>query len=998
MAPFLQPDNRHIRVFISSTFLDMQEERDVLIKKIFPQLRRICEERAATWTEVDLRWGITDEQKAEGQVLPLCLEEIRRCRPFFIGLLGDRYGWIPEPDSISSELIDAQPWLKQHINERTSVTELEILHGVFREEKMHGHAYFYFRSSKHLQSMPAEVRQGYMTENAEAGRKLAALKNKIRAAHAEQVCELKEDYANPEQLGKWILEDFTKLIDQLYPKDQTPDALDQEAARHEAYARSRRLGFVVREDLLRRLDEHCSVSGGPIVLIGDAGCGKSALLAEWVRRWHRDHPEDLVIQHYVGSTTDSADWQEVVRRILAELKRAFNISDDIPRDSSALESALSHWMTKAAYPRRVVLLLDGLNQLAEKGVARQLNWLPVIFPANFYLLASTLPGQITEAIHKRSWSELRVPLFAQADIAFVTKAYFKIFSKTPPPEIVSKLESTPAARNPLYLRAILDELRQCGVHEKLETQATHYLAASNAKELYGLIIERWEIDFGIDLVCRSLRLLWAARDGLSESELLGLLGKDKEPMPRAHLTPMLLAADSALVTRSGLMTFSNDFIRSAVAERLCRDANGIRRTRYTIASYFQPNRHHYDRVLSERPWQLAQAGYHAELKDFLLSPLMLRMVRKVRIFNDAKRYWHLLGKEANTGAEMCAAFERMIRATPEPASEGIIANALGVLLSDLGYTDESLWFSRHADNYYQSNLAGSGATQIAIQNNRATALIQAGRLDEARAIQEAILASAKDRGLRDSDEVLGVASNLAHVFHIANDLQRAYDLYRDTAERTARAHGRRHPYYILRHNNELCLALELRNPNVEESDIQDTIETARSVLGPDHETTIVCMHTLGSYYEISGDFQKSLDIYGQVLSITEAKEGQDGLQTLNIMKSCARIRVKMEEYAAANALYSTCFTRAKTRYGPLNPITLECLQWWAASALNSNDGDELHEAFRVVLRAFVSHARQTRSRHSEHDECTELFIRYMLAKGMSHENLTQEYRKILSET
>lgn len=33
--------DRQIRVFISSTFRDMQDERDILIKKIFPQLRKL---------------------------------------------------------------------------------------------------------------------------------------------------------------------------------------------------------------------------------------------------------------------------------------------------------------------------------------------------------------------------------------------------------------------------------------------------------------------------------------------------------------------------------------------------------------------------------------------------------------------------------------------------------------------------------------------------------------------------------------------------------------------------------------------------------------------------------------------------------------------------------------------------------------------------------------------------------------------------------------------
>jgi nephrocystin-3 len=74
---------------------------------------------------VDLRWGITEEQANEGQVLPLCLAEIERSRPYFIGLLGERYGWIP--DTIRPEVIARETWLKEHVQGRTSVTELEIL-------------------------------------------------------------------------------------------------------------------------------------------------------------------------------------------------------------------------------------------------------------------------------------------------------------------------------------------------------------------------------------------------------------------------------------------------------------------------------------------------------------------------------------------------------------------------------------------------------------------------------------------------------------------------------------------------------------------------------------------------------------------------------------------------------------------------------------------------------------------------------------------------------
>lgn len=143
-----QSTDRQIRVFISSTFHDMMKERDLLVKEVFPQLRRKCARRFVTFTEVDLRWGITEEQAAEGQVLPLCLAEIERSRPYFIGLLGERYGWIP--DTIRPEVVEREPWLKEHVQDRTSVTELEILHGVFNDPQMRRRAFFYFRDPSYV--------------------------------------------------------------------------------------------------------------------------------------------------------------------------------------------------------------------------------------------------------------------------------------------------------------------------------------------------------------------------------------------------------------------------------------------------------------------------------------------------------------------------------------------------------------------------------------------------------------------------------------------------------------------------------------------------------------------------------------------------------------------------------------------------------------------------------------------------------------------------------
>ena len=63
-----------VRVFLSSTFRDLKNEREVLMKKIFPEIKAICRAKGITVTEVDLRWGITDEEAILGKIVRTCME------------------------------------------------------------------------------------------------------------------------------------------------------------------------------------------------------------------------------------------------------------------------------------------------------------------------------------------------------------------------------------------------------------------------------------------------------------------------------------------------------------------------------------------------------------------------------------------------------------------------------------------------------------------------------------------------------------------------------------------------------------------------------------------------------------------------------------------------------------------------------------------------------------------------------------------------------------
>ena len=53
---------RRVRLFISSTFRDMNAERDYLNTYVFPQVKDYCRRRYIDFIPVDLRWGITEEE------------------------------------------------------------------------------------------------------------------------------------------------------------------------------------------------------------------------------------------------------------------------------------------------------------------------------------------------------------------------------------------------------------------------------------------------------------------------------------------------------------------------------------------------------------------------------------------------------------------------------------------------------------------------------------------------------------------------------------------------------------------------------------------------------------------------------------------------------------------------------------------------------------------------------------------------------------------------
>ena len=150
-------------------------------------------------------------------MLSICLEEIHKCRPYFLGILGERYGWVA--DDLPQEVVVTHPWVAE--DRQRSVTELEILHGVLNNPNMTGQAFFYFRAPAFLETLHREAAAEYSERPSaaeierlglqaaeqradERRRRLAQLKDRIRTGGLP----VREDFADARALGELVLTDL----------------------------------------------------------------------------------------------------------------------------------------------------------------------------------------------------------------------------------------------------------------------------------------------------------------------------------------------------------------------------------------------------------------------------------------------------------------------------------------------------------------------------------------------------------------------------------------------------------------------------------------------------------------------------------------------------------------------------------------------------------------------------------------------------------------------
>jgi tetratricopeptide (TPR) repeat protein len=784
--------DRAIRVYVSSALNGMRAEREELARVVFPELREICDSRGVTFTDVDLRLGLDDDPEAEARILPTALAEIPGCRPFFIGILGDRYGSVP--GEVPPHLVARHPWIAKH--RQCSVTELEILHGVLENPAAAEHAFFYFRDPARATEQPESAAAPAETEDRSA--KLADLKDRIRKSHDEGQLKhaARETYPDPKGLGVLVKRDLHSVIDRLFPEGSQPDDLSRERAEHAVFARSRSHVYVERPDDLARLDAHFAGGGPPLVILGEPGVGKSALIANWARRvrvhtavdpkakrslWTRiagqreraaPKPAPLVIEHYVGATPASTDWAAVVRRLLGELSRHFHLHLSIPHWPDGLRLAFATALHQAAARGRVLLILDGLDQIDDRSGHTGLAWLPPEIPANVRIVVSALPGPALDDLTRRGWPTMSVQPLAPAERRMLAASYhLEQAKKELPAERLQKIVSADQCGNPLYLRTLLDEVTRWSDEETLDFGIARYLEARTPDALYARILERYEGDYENDrpgLVRDAMAAIWAARRGLSEPELREALGTAAGPLPQAFWSPLRLVADAVITNRSGLLGFTHDCVRQAARERYLSDELDRKTAHERLADCFEKmplGR----RKIDELAWQLAQAGAWLRLYGILADRAFLKAAWKADRYEVNQRW---VDVEAGSTLKAVDAYADVVRGMPGTEQ---IAWHVASLLRAMGYPEEALAVRSRLVEHYRS--AGDLGNLAASLGNLGLILQERREMDSAMALHKE--AEKISRQLGNLDQLQLALGNQAHILKARGDIPAAVGLLRE---------------------------------------------------------------------------------------------------------------------------------------------------------------------------------------------------------------------------
>lgn len=583
-------------IFISSTFKDMNGERDLVLSRVIPDLQIEAKKYGENVRGIDLRWGVdtTDLESDAGseKILDVCFEEIDRCSPYMLIFLGDRYGWIPEESIVKNAL-------KKHTKDfetddyAKSVTALEIEYGMLADRIRNPEKCVVcfrdpaIRADEVYDAISEELI--FFQESEDAKYKLQQLKEKIRQQFGKRVIEYtgsweltrgrmvglrtkEENTRKGIDLEQAIKKAFLEIFQKEWNERAVKNWIEQEERYAQAFYEKKIVIFRGREELILNYYMKIADECDALLIYGEDGCGKSSLVCKVAEKLKNDGK--YVIPFFAGISESSCTVSEFLIRMIyalevfleeeygeaiGEKEQLQNWAEEFEQRNIEETKLIEHFRKLCGqFKQPIWFCIDALEQLISKVNGKNIGEFLSLFPGNTKVLlslgADDLDIKIWEYdIKKYSGKSVyyeNIPELTAEERLKVIEGITNFYGKTIPKDVILAIEkkmfgveayNKKQVYSPLYLDLIVKRLNMMNYRELLEATDEKTLVAI-CMEVVNSIPENARDAVGFIIYTAMNRVVERipALYGLEAmlDKVVGLIASTKEGIPKEALAYM----------------------------------------------------------------------------------------------------------------------------------------------------------------------------------------------------------------------------------------------------------------------------------------------------------------------------------------------------------------------------------------------------------------------------------------------------------------------------
>jgi hypothetical protein len=602
-----------ISFFISSTFRDMDFERDCLNTIVAPKLQEYYLQYGYNVRFFDLRWGVIandkeQEEEREKKILRTCFEAIDNCKPFFIALLGHRYGWIPEKQTYTL-LDNLHSKFFEYIGiDNPSVTAMEIAYGIFAKQNFERSLVFIRKQSSYENIRDLDP---YIEHDSKLINCAEILKEEIKKSFSKRKLDnhviqyyvnLSEPSESRFKVCTLFEKEIQKCVDNYIKIDRNSklneyDILSERALFHYVCPQSY-TGIV--EKVLK---------GESTIIYGDEGFGKTSLsffISNELKK-----KGNVVLHHTVGYSDISYDPHEMIWKWNRQFEadKVFGGNKINKLDSIEKEWNRLHFLNRII-PKRFTIIIDSIDRMNDDFSKSNLM---IVLPSDiqFIILSKEKLPNWEYALKTASFKLKGISKSEALELIIETCGFYgKKLSPVVADKILLKRCSKYCSYSPLELLTILDFLLRMDAedYKKIrsssgsseEDKINNYMisfiedVSPGINGMYNRIFHEIEEIYGLKAII-PLKVLSLSRGGFDENELHQILKQNFDLLQFTIVRQLLH------------QSLTDNF----VSKKWYFKQDTVRRTLVDYTSPSLPSNEYFLKIMSEAPYLEEERIYYA---------------------------------------------------------------------------------------------------------------------------------------------------------------------------------------------------------------------------------------------------------------------------------------------------------------------------------------------------------------------------------------------------